>query len=70
MRTRKCRLIGAWRQGGSDLWAFDCPDCGKQHLHGAGAGHRVSHCLRAKVGDEGYILELADATATSDGRAI
>jgi hypothetical protein len=40
-------------------WTFWCPFCRKQHWHGAGSGHRGSHCWspegRAAM-PEGYIL--------------
>ncbi len=44
-------------------WRGFCPYCGKKHTHGAPQrpsgrhqGHRVSHCLRKKPQDRGYIL--------------
>jgi hypothetical protein len=38
--------------GGVTTWVIDCPHCGEEHTHGAGAGHRVAHCL----GGRGYYL--------------
>jgi hypothetical protein len=37
---------------GITTWVIDCPHCGREHTHGAGAGHRVAHCL----GGRGYYL--------------
>ena len=34
-------------------WVIDCPWCGREHTHGAGPGHRVSHCLRG----DGYYID-------------
>jgi hypothetical protein len=34
-------------------WIIDCPYCGREHTHGAGPGHRHSHCLRG----DGYFIE-------------
>ena len=35
---------------------FDCPKCGKQHYHGLGEGHRLSHCLSKDAYPNGYDL--------------
>lgn len=35
------------------IWTFIC-DCGRQHSHGAGDGHRIAHCERHKA--TGYLL--------------
>jgi hypothetical protein len=38
-------------------WVIDCPYCGEEHTHGAGPGHRVSHC-RSRLGcGPGYFIE-------------
>jgi hypothetical protein len=37
-------------------WVIDCPYCGKEHTHGAGPGHRASHCSRPGSGP-GYFIE-------------
>jgi len=41
---------------GERVWVIDCPYCGREHTHGAEAGHRVSHCRHAGS-DPGYIIE-------------
>lgn len=35
---------------------FDCLKCGKQHYHGLGEGHRLSHCLVEDAYPNGYDL--------------
>jgi hypothetical protein len=37
-------------------WVIDCPYCGKEHTHGAGPGHRFSHCSHLGS-DPGYFIE-------------
>lgn len=46
-----------------------CPYCGERHQHGGGsivedprenAGHRLSHCVRQRPGDRGYIIRVPD----------
>ncbi len=29
-----------------NAWRFTCPHCRTVHLHGAGPGHRVAHCIK------------------------
>ena len=37
-----------------------CPFCGKEHFHGALAGHRTSHCSDPRPENPGYVIELPD----------
>jgi hypothetical protein len=43
-------------------WVIDCPHCGREHVHGAKAGHRVAHCVRPtpEARRHGYYLVFAD----------
>ncbi len=51
------------RNDPSRSWVIDCPYCGREHTHGAEAGHRVSHCMHHGSGP-GYVIErLADDEA-------
>lgn len=54
---------------GANLLYFTCPYCGERHQHGGGstaedprenAGHRLSHCVRARTHDRGYIIRVSD----------
>jgi hypothetical protein len=29
---------------GGHSWEFDCPYCGRRHMHSPEEGHRVPHC--------------------------
>ena len=40
---------------------FDCKGCGKTHYHGAGEGHRTSHCLNEDAYPVGYFLKKEEA---------
>lgn len=50
---------------GSRLWTFFCPWCRTEHIHGEGAGHRVSHCLDGSpFKARGYVLVPGDQPVT------
>ncbi len=36
----QARTVPGW----PPRWAVTCPWCARTHVHGAAAGHRVSHC--------------------------
>ena len=36
-------------------WSFVCPKCGLKRTHGAGKGHRASHC---ECWPNGYMIDL------------
>jgi hypothetical protein len=39
------------------VWHIICPLCLEHHAHGAGRGHRNSHCRRRIKNDKGYELD-------------
>ena len=57
----ECRGFGM--RIGEPSWSFKCPWCSKVHTHGAGAGHRQSHCNHETPKKRGYYLEALDASA-------
>lgn len=57
--TMKCKDIGR------DQWAFYCPYCKREHIHGAvgdgGTDRRVAHCHSSSpYWESGYYLKLED----------
>ena len=60
MSAMKVRPVIAWARESADrrTWLVDdCPWCHLSHVHGAGEGHRVSHCTTNR-GNGGYIVRL------------
>ncbi|HET7386138.1 MAG TPA: hypothetical protein VFJ19_05660 [Nocardioidaceae bacterium] len=47
---------------GHELWFIHCCYCGKEHVHGDGAGHRVAHCfIDREAASAGYIIDAPEA---------
>jgi hypothetical protein len=38
----------------TELRLFQCPYCGRRHVHGGKEGHRVAHCFSGN----GYLLRV------------
>jgi len=49
----------------NDQFIFWCPHCGKEHVHGAVEGHRVSHC---PAYPNGYILKKLTGESAAQER--
>jgi predicted RNA-binding Zn-ribbon protein involved in translation (DUF1610 family) len=44
-----------------NTFVFECPWCGKKHIHGAKEGWRSSHCNHADAPKEYFIKEHVEA---------
>lgn len=44
-----------------NTFVFECPWCGKKHIHGAKEGWRSSHCDHADAPKEYFIKEHVEA---------
>jgi hypothetical protein len=55
-----CRAYAVLKRDTESSPTDPCPFCGRNHIHGAGDGHRVAHCIsseaREKVQVEGVAL--------------
>ncbi|HKY96349.1 MAG TPA: hypothetical protein VJL35_00715 [Gemmatimonadaceae bacterium] len=49
------RVLAEIRKGQA---VIKCPFCGKEHFHGAVAGHRASHCSSPRPVNPGYEIIL------------
>lgn len=54
--------VKATATAGGSQWSIWCVYCDREHLHGAGSGHRVAHCTSptSPYLRTGYVIELAD----------
>jgi hypothetical protein len=55
---------------GTPVWFFQCPHCNRNHMHGAGPGHRFARCgPDSPFFKHGYILAIKTSASAEDARS-